>query len=63
MMDRRYAGPIIGALVTIISLLVAGIFFVTYRGRRGKETPSHTLLTTKIQDKLAASIDFKVTGA
>lgn len=58
--DSRYAGPIIGALVTLISILVAGIFFVMYRGRQGKDTPSHSsLLSTKIQDKLAASIDFK----
>lgn len=58
--DSRYAGPIIGALVTLISVLLAGICLVMYRGHRGKETPSHTLLATKIQDKLAASIDFKV---
>ena len=58
--DTNFAGPIIGVLVTLISILVAGIFFVVYRGRQGKETPSHSLLATKIQDKLAASIDFKV---
>ena len=54
--DTNFAGPIIGVLVTLISILVAGIFFVVYRGRQGKETPSHILLATKIQDKL----DFKV---
>ena len=58
--EPQYAGPLIGVLVTLISILLAGIFLVVYRGRKGKETPSHSLLTTKIQDKLAASIDFKV---
>jgi len=54
---------VIGILVTLISVLVAGIFFVVFRGQRGrgKETPTrHTLIATKIQDRLAASIDFKV---
>jgi hypothetical protein len=59
--QSKYIGLIIGVLLTLISLLVAGIFFVVFRGRvQGKETPTHSLLATKIQDRLAASIDFKV---
>jgi hypothetical protein len=56
-------GLVIGILLTLISVLVAGIFFVVFRGQRGpgKETPAHhSLIATKIQDRLAASIDFKV---
>ena len=56
----KYVGLIIGILLTLISLLLVGIFFVIYRGRRGKETPTHSLLATKLHDKLTASIDFKV---
>jgi hypothetical protein len=59
-------GLVIGILLTLISVLVAGIFFVVFRGQRGpgKETPAHhSLIATKIQDRLAASIDFKVLGA
>ena len=60
--QSKYVGLIIGVLLTLISLLVAGIFLVVFRGGRGrgKETPTHSLIATKIQDRLAASIDFKV---
>ena len=58
--QSEYVGLVIGILLTMISLLLAGIFFVIYRGRRGKETPTHSLLAAKIQDKITASIDFQV---
>ena len=62
--QSKYVGLIIGILLTLISLLVAGIFWVVFKGGggiRGKETPTtHSLLASKIQDRLAASIDFKV---
>ena len=65
--QSKYVGLIIGILLTLISLLVAGIFWVVCKGSgggggiRGKETPTtHSLLASKIQDRLAASIDFKV---
>jgi len=57
--NSKYIGLIIGILLTMISLLLAGIFFVVYRGRQGKNTPTHSLLAAKFHDKITASIDFK----
>ena len=56
----EYVGLVIGVLLTFISLLLAGIFFVIYRGRHGKETPTHSLLGARIQKRITASIDFQV---
>lgn len=55
----KYVGLIIGILLTLISFLLVGILFVIYRGRQGKETPTHSLIANKLHDKLTASIDFK----
>jgi len=59
----RHVGLIIGLLLTVISLLLLGILAVIYRGRGGKETPTHSLIATKIQDKVAGGIHFRDIGA
>ena len=56
----QYVGLIIGVLLTIITLLIAGTFFVILRIRRGKYTPTHSLVGARIHDRLASGIHFQV---
>lgn len=55
----QYVGLIIGVLLTIITLLIAGTFFVILRIRRGKYTPTHSLVGARIHDRLASGIHFQ----
>ena len=55
-----YVGLIIGVLLTIITLLIAGTLFVIVRIRNGKYTPTHSLVGSRIQDRITAGIHFQV---
>ena len=58
--QSEYVGLVIGVLLTIITLLIAGTFVVILRIRRGKYTPTHSLVGTRIQDRITAGIHFQV---
>lgn len=58
--QSEYVGLVIGVLLTIITLLIAATFAVILRIRRGKYTPTHSLVGTRIQDRITAGIHFQV---
>ena len=58
--ESQYVGLVIGILLTIITLLIAGTFCVILRIRRGKYTPTHSLVGARIQDRINAGIHFQV---
>ena len=58
--QSEYVGLVIGVLLTIITLLIAGTFAVILRIRRGKYSPTHSLVGTRIQDRITAGIHFQV---
>merc|ERR1711892_17581 len=57
--ESQYVGLVIGILLTIITLLIAGTFCVILRIRRGKYTPTHSLVGARIQDRISAGIHFQ----
>ena len=66
--DSRTVGIVIGVLLTVISVLIGGILYVSYRGHTGRgkcpggggsktgSTPTHSLLTRKFTDRFSAGM-------
>jgi len=50
--QAEYVGLVIGILLTVIILLIVATFLVILRIRRGKYTPTHSLVGARIQDRI-----------